>query len=132
VFINLDLNMFSLARGVAIAVFAPVAGEGGIALVNGSLSGTLQPAWSIPRAAVCYTLLLPAAAAANEGAHHKSWGRAGELVQTIQNVGNITGNFRTSISCCCTSALADAGNRFARSKLCTCTSSVRSLMSQAC
>ena len=44
VFINLDLNTLSLARGVAIAVFAPVPGEGGIALVNGSLSGTLQPA----------------------------------------------------------------------------------------
>lgn len=31
-------------------------------------------------------------------------------MQTIQNVGNITGNFRSSISRCCTSALADAGN----------------------
>ena len=53
-----------------------------------------------------------------------SRGLAGQLVQTIQNVGNITGNFRSSISRCCTSALKDTGNRSARSKLCTCISSV--------
>lgn len=31
-------------------------------------------------------------------------------MQTIQNAGNITGTFRSSISRCCTSPLAAAGN----------------------
>lgn len=51
VFITLDLSVYSLARGVAVAVFAPVEGEGGIALINGGLTGrhgTATPVRCVP------------------------------------------------------------------------------------
>lgn len=35
---------------------------------------------------------------------------SGQLTQTIQNTGNITGNFRSSVGRCCTSALAGNGS----------------------